>query len=141
MLTHTRAAACLVCRNHSRTCVRDGDEVTVRGLGSVDHRDVDNGSEDRPVDRPAGKRKEEDGIRRMLQEIEDKVEQTHSHTPGYVSSSCHNGILRHGCHTAHSLTISAQVVHLTHPPKKRLLAADYFSTAVIKYLHCSAFQS
>lgn len=61
--------------------------------------------------------KEEDGIRRMLQEIEDKVEQTHSHTPGYVSSSCHNGILCHGCHTTHSLTISAQVIHLT-PPQK-----------------------
>lgn len=39
----------------SQTCMSDSKEMTVWGLRSVNHRDVDNGSEDRSVNCPAGK--------------------------------------------------------------------------------------
>lgn len=37
------------------TRMSDGKQVTIGRLGSVDHGDVHNGSEDRPVDCPAGR--------------------------------------------------------------------------------------
>lgn len=40
----------------SQTCMSDSKEMTVSGLRSVNHRDVDNGSEDRSVNCPAGQR-------------------------------------------------------------------------------------
>lgn len=51
--------------------------------------------------------------------------------PGYVSSSRNNGILRHGCHTTHSLTVSTQVINLTPPtPKKMLVSLALLSSTV-----------
>lgn len=54
-----------------------------------------------------------------------------THKPGYVSSSCNNGILRHGCHTTHSLTVSTQVIHLN-PPKKMLVSLALLSSQLFR---------
>lgn len=67
------------------------------------------------TDRSIVLQKKKEGRMRYIhvKKIRRKLKATHK--PGYVSSSCNNGILRHGCHTTHSLTISTKVIHLTPP--------------------------
>lgn len=74
--------------------------------------------------------KGEGGMRYMLQEIQEKVEQNHSHTwLCFQQLQQWNSVswLPHGSFLAHQ-----HPGHTPNTPPKRLSTGDYFSIAVIK---------
>lgn len=117
----------------SPTCMSDSKEMTVWGLRSVNHRDVDNGSEDRSVNCSAGKGGRQNEIYDSGKRVntwtnKHKRQQTHSHTWlcfqqmqqwNVVSWLPRDSFLDHQ-HPGHT----------PNTPRKRL-TADYFSIAVI----------
>lgn len=78
----------------------DSEQVTVRGLCSVNHRDLDNRFEDRTIYCPEKRGEFQRGneILLAMRKITDRgcetgLDSTNSDIPGNVSSSCNNRAL------------------------------------------------